>query len=69
MNGKSGGYKLLTVYITNPRKMGGVEVERGENNEWKKRRKDGGKKTRGKGLREGDEMVKGKEGWSGQSWG
>ena len=47
MDGKSGGYKLLTVYITNPRKMGGVEVEReGGNNEWRKRRKDGGKKTR-----------------------
>ena len=40
----------------------------GGNNEWKKRRKDGGKKTRGEGLREGDEMVKGEEGWSG-SWG
>ena len=34
--------------------MGGVEVEReGGNNEWKKRRKDEGKKTRGEGLREG----------------
>ena len=38
MNGKSGGYKLLTVYITNPRKMGGVEVEREGYNEWKERR-------------------------------
>ena len=52
MNGKSGGYELLTVYITNPRKMGGVEVERGGNNEWKKRRKGERKKTRGEGLRE-----------------
>ena len=47
----------------------------GGNKEWKERRKGGrkkgrqGKEERREWLREGDEMVKGKEGWSGRKLG
>ena len=56
--------------------MGGVEVEReGASKEWEEQRKGGRKKGRQSGEERGgveggeDEMVKGKEGWSGRKLG